>query len=431
MAPPPVPDPFAAPSPAPGVRASLPVTDLADVLGAAAALPAAAPPAAKPAEDPFRAPPPPFPELEPPSVPFPDLTAPAPAPPPPGGVPADPFAAAFASPSAAGDLALEERTTPPPRSLTPAPAPAAAPDAALDVGSIDPFAAAAAAPPVPFDPGAFDGAALGGAGESLDVEAPAAAPPGAAPAAPPRLPPPALPAAQPAAQPAAPVAAAAWEEAPRPRGTRVRSVAVNAVALAALLLVTLAIWVVWHAEGPLEAGSLRPSAILAALRRGGPASEGPWAAQDVGSGVYERDRGPPLLFVRGRVLSRAAAPAAAVRVKVEVVRGAAVIASGDALAGAVPTAEELYGAGDPAALTRVVAAARARAPAEVRPGDSVPFLVALGDAPANLDGAAVRLAVSPVERPAAASPGAAPVGSAPPGAAPPAPAAAAPGGAAR
>jgi len=72
-----------------------------------------------------------------------------------------------------------------------------------------------------------------------------------------------------------------------------------------------------------------------------------------------------------------------------------VIARAEGLAGAVPTAEELHAATDPAALASVVAAARARAPATVRPGDAVPFLVAVGDAPAEVEGTSVRVEVAP------------------------------------
>jgi hypothetical protein len=179
------------------------------------------------------------------------------------------------------------------------------------------------------------------------------------------------------------------------RASRVRTVAVNAVALVALLAVALALWAVWRREGPLDAASLRPSALLASLGRGGGGSAGPYAALDVRSGLYDREGGAPLVFVRGRVVSRAAAPARAVRISVELVRGEQVLARGESLAGALPTAEELHAAADPVALSSVVAAAIARAPAEVRPGDSVPFLVTVGDAPADVDGTSIRVEVGP------------------------------------
>jgi hypothetical protein len=169
---------------------------------------------------------------------------------------------------------------------------------------------------------------------------------------------------------------------------------VNAVALVALLAVALAMWAVWRSDGPLDARALRPSALLAALGRGGASAE-PYAAVDVRSGLYERASGAPLVFVRGRVVSRAAAPVPSLRVAVQLLRGEEVLAQGEAVAGAVPTAEELHAAIDPVALASVVAEARARAPRQVRPGDALPFLVAVGEAPADVDGASIRVEVRP------------------------------------
>jgi hypothetical protein len=168
----------------------------------------------------------------------------------------------------------------------------------------------------------------------------------------------------------------------------------NAVALAALLLVALGMLVVWRTGGPFRPGALRPAAILAAL--GGGRASGPFVASDVRSGMYERARGGPLLFVRGTVLSRSTAPVAALKVAVAVVRRNEVLARGEAVAGGVPTPEELHGATDGAALARALAAARARAPAQVKPGDALPFLVAIGDVPPDVDGAEVRIDIVPV-----------------------------------
>lgn len=424
-------DPFVA---AVSPRSTLPVTDLSDLLGAGSAAPprAQAPPPlpapAPPRDDPFAAP-----------APAEALAPPAAAPPGADPFGGDPFASAPAAAAPApedglaapdlelaprtplpddGGLALEDRLTPPPKKLgapTPVPhdqgleqgleaeAPAAPPEHAA---AADPFAAFTAAPAgaaaEPFDPGAFEfggdeGAPLAEEEPSLAAATP---PPIAAPRAAPTVAPafappaPAAPAPAPAPAPAAPRAAppdAAPERVPgRPR---LRAVAVNAVALFALLVVALALWAVWRTEGPFEAASLRPSAILAALGRG--AASGPWSAQDVRSGVYDRVRGAPLLFVRGRVVSRAAAPVTAVKVAVEVVRGGQVLARGEALAGAVPTEEELYLAADDAAVAAAAGAARARAPAQIRPGDAVPFLVPIGDAPPDLEGASLRIDVAP------------------------------------
>jgi predicted Zn finger-like uncharacterized protein len=436
MPPPPLPGASAAPPPLPFPPAAPPVDD-----------PFAAPAAPPPADDPFAAPAaPPRAEDDPFGLAAPGGAPPAPAEPAGPAALADPFAsedpfagAVAATPGATpepeldltastparpearaadldvGGLSLEDRLTPPPRAIAPEPAPLDQPletatSEAAEGAPADPFAAIVAAPPggaaEPFDRGAFD---FGGEpGESLETA-------GAQPAAAPAPPPPPAPRAERAAE-AAPARAtsptattavtasagggAAAEEAPDRipdrRGSRLRAIAVNAVALVALLMVALAIWAVWRTDGPLEAAALRPSAILAALRHGGTA--GPWSAQDVRSGVYDRVRGAPLLFVRGRVVSRAAAAVPSVKVAVQVVRGGQVLARGEALAGAVPTEEELYVAGDDAAIAAVASAARPRAPAAVRPGDAVPFLVAIGDAPPDLEGASLRIEVVPAAR---------------------------------
>lgn len=416
-------DPFSSPEES---RPTLPVTDLSDLLGpatpAAVPRPSVVPPPlpswiangarAAPAD---RAPP--ALDAAPPSDAAFGRVEPAPLEPAaPFGAPsmdADPFAppshAAPFPPMPSSELsdglglALEDRLTPPPMKVV------RIPDAepALDFGgsafgeapafeaalgaSRDPFASAG----VPYDPGFFEYAS--GPIEDAPVlgnHAPAAAPASQDPA-PSRASPAFAEGLKPsAAAAAARVASRATDERiPHRRSSRLRAVAVNAVALAVLLLVALAILALWRTEGPIEAGSLRPSALLAALRGGGAAPD-PFGAHDVSSGVYERQRGAPLLFVSGKVVSRAAAPVAAVKVSVEVVRDGQVLARGEAIAGAVPTPEELYAAADDAALARAAKAARRRAPAAVKPGDAVPFLVAIGDAPPDLEGAAIRLDVA-------------------------------------
>ncbi len=362
---PPAAEPFQPPLAAPGAL-GVPLTDLSDLLGTAT--PAAVPrPGAAPS-----------------------ATA---------GVPDFQSVAAAQAPPASSDdggLSLEERTVPPVLP-PPLPSPAAAawtgpgaegfsgPDAfsatpMLDAGSFD-FAAPGADEPLALarEPAFVTAAAERGA----HVEAPPIGAPEPAPA----------PAAPPAPVPRRRAAAApAPERIPDARASRLRAVAVNAVALAALLLVAVAILVVWRSEGPLDASALRPAAILAALGRG---SAGPFVAQEIRSGTYERERGPPVLFVRGKVVSRALAPVRAVRVAVEVVRRGEVIARGEAVAGAIPTPEELWRSVDAAAIGALARAAASRAPRQVRPGDAVPFLVAIPDHPADLDGAAVRVEVAP------------------------------------
>jgi predicted Zn finger-like uncharacterized protein len=389
-------DPFAAAGFGPPVPPPLPARPDPFVAAAAAA-------PAPPADDPFA-----------PATPRPDDPfAPRHEP--------DPFAALDAASSAAaapapaepdgGGLALEERLTPPPlptARLAPEPGDHLPPPVAsegftmgadpntfdaYDFGASGP-ALALATEPDAGSHGAPEASPHPAAAEAPSAAAPQPAPVAAAVSGTAVAPAPAAPPAAVRAVPAplaVPPAAADLATGPMParRESRLRAAAVNAVALLALLVVTLAFLVVWRSDGGAERLSLRPGAILAALGRGGP--DRPFTAVEVRSGVYERERGPPVLFVRGKVVSHAAAPVRAVRVRVEVVRSDAVLARGEALAGAVPTPEEMYRAGDEGGVAALARAAAARAPRQIRPGDAVPFLVPIADAPADLDGASVRV----------------------------------------
>jgi predicted Zn finger-like uncharacterized protein len=331
------------------------------------------------------------------------------------GLADDPFATSLpplAAVAPGGDLALEERTTPPPRPASPQSS------APLD----DPFGA-------PGEPGelAFDGGHPGDIppmshdmpGEPFGGFSPAAPSPSSPPAhtpaprreAPLHVDP--FAAASVDADPlqvasgraGAPASAAigaatqagledaAAEAAMEPAGVRalarLRGAAVNAVSLLALLVVAAMLLVVWRGDVPLSE-AIHPSRLLAALthRDHAPA---PFQPRQVSSGLYERARGAPLLFVRGEVLSNAEAPVAAVRVAVELVKDGAVVGRGEAWAGGLLSPEELFDAIDAAALARAVEAAAARAPAPVRPGQAVPFLVALAEYPADLAGVALRV----------------------------------------
>jgi predicted Zn finger-like uncharacterized protein len=299
-----------------------------------------------------------------------------------------------ALPGGSGSLSLEELTTPPARRMRPsidlAPLP-------MIGASEDPFAGSA-----PLDPG------LSELGDGVHATAEPGAGSGSwGMAAPPRPaadgePPLQLDPFTAAAVAADPLAV----EEPRRRASPlppeeptaeqpialaslgIRDVLVSAMALAALLLLALAILVVWRG-GLAPSDALRPSAILAALAPRPPA--GVLSVSGVTSGLYERARGRPLLFVRGTVSSTAATPLEGVRVLVEVVRDGAVLARGEVPAGAVPGPEALAGAVDGAALSRALAEAAAPAGARLAPGASAPFLIAFDDDPASLAGASLRV----------------------------------------
>ena len=294
-----------------------------------------------------------------------------------------------------GQLSLEELTTPPVRRLAPAQPPEAAPMALL-AATEDPFGASApldrglselddgvvatAAPvagplkrtpaprsdsvdevPIQLDP--FAAAAV--AADPLAVDEPSRS-------------------SQAVAPPAEPPA----EGAPADRAIHLKGVLVSAMALAALLLLSLAILVVWRG-GLSPADAFRPSAIVAALAPRPPS--GLLSTRGVTSGLYDRARGRPLLFVRGLVVSNATAPLEGVRVVVEVVRDGAVVVRGEVPAGAVPGPEALHDAVDAAALAEALADAGPAGAAPLAPGGTVPFLAAFADYPADLAGASLRV----------------------------------------
>jgi predicted Zn finger-like uncharacterized protein len=186
------------------------------------------------------------------------------------------------------------------------------------------------------------------------------------------------------------------EQAVAPPGARraaIRSIAVNAISLAGLLVVALTFRVLWRGEGAAGVPAASPAALLRAIGLGARPVV-PLDTASVTSGRYPRAAGAPLLFVRGEVISRSPAPLARVRVDVEVVRAGSIIAHRSALAGAVPTPEELHAVKDAAALEALSVAIAARAQS-VRPGDPVPFLVAFTDVPEDLTGASLRVMASP------------------------------------
>jgi predicted Zn finger-like uncharacterized protein len=400
---PPVPDPFYAPAGEPEMRppAADPFGALGPELGPSP--PVAAPRAAAPAVSPTS-----FEDFDPFGPPDPALVEPAPHEPPiEEGLPdlPPPPRPYMAGTSGSGSLSLEELTTPPARRLS-SPRPAEPAPMALLGATEDPFGPAPLGPGLSeLDAGVITSSAGGGRagapfepGPEYGAEGPIQIDPFAAAAV----------AADPlvvdepsrgagsavAAAEAAPPETTA-EAAVSRRAFQLRDVLVSAMALAALLLLSLAILVIWRG-GLSPADALRPSAIVAALAPRAPT--GALTASGLHSGLYERARGAPLLFVRGEVVSRAVAPLENVRVVVEVVRDGAVLARGEVPAGAVPGPEALHGALDAEALARALAEAAPPTGAPMAPGATVPFFIAFLDYPANLAGASLR--VQPVAGPA-------------------------------
>jgi predicted Zn finger-like uncharacterized protein len=316
---------------------------------------------------------------------------------------------------ARADLALDERT--PAHGMA---AQGTPPPAIPGFGDLDPFEEQGGPPAAPAGGSSgFASADFDAFGDGSEAEAEAPPPSRAAPS---REPPAAepLPAAAALAPAPAPaiettdevVAAAGFQ-----RSSRARAIAVNAVSLVALLAVVLGMLAFWRGVRPGAAGFFRPADVLGAI-----GDRATFQTAQVRSGIYERTDAAPLLFVTGKALSHAAAPVAGLRVSVELVRKGAVVARGEARAGPIPSPEELNGFKDAASFYSALA--RKSKPSHVKPGDSVPFLVAISDFPSDVAGAALRVTVEPVEdapEPAASAPEAAgaPTASSPEGASKP------------
>ncbi len=171
---------------------------------------------------------------------------------------------------------------------------------------------------------------------------------------------------------------------------RVSAVVLN-VGLAALLLVVVAgVATSWASAGRLEGAALSPRRLLQALRPRSGVSP-----VEVVPGTYETQSGRSLLYVRGRVLNRGA-PASRVRVRAEVWDGAQAVKSGETLAGAIATPEQLWRAATPADV-EALRASLLSAATRVADGQQADFLVLLDEAPRDLAGLRLQISAS-IER---------------------------------
>ncbi len=171
---------------------------------------------------------------------------------------------------------------------------------------------------------------------------------------------------------------------------RVSGVILN-VGLAALLLVVVAgLASSWVSAGRVDGSALSPRRLLQALRPGSGVSP-----VEIVPGTYETQSGRSLLYVRGRVLNRGA-PAGRVRVRAEVWDGAQAVKSGETLAGAIATPEQLWRAATPADVEALRASLLAAAK-PVSDGQGADFLVLLDDAPRDLAGLRLQITAS-IER---------------------------------
>lgn len=155
--------------------------------------------------------------------------------------------------------------------------------------------------------------------------------------------------------------------------SRVQGFLASAVSLAALLAVAAGLLSWWLRDGAADAGG-----------------RGPVVAAGVRGGLYETAAGP-VLFVRGEVRSRSDRPLGRVAVRAEVLLGGEVRARAEGLAGALPTPEEVAQIAGPEDAARLRARVASRAPQRLEAGASLPFLVTFDAVPEGLPDAVFRV----------------------------------------
>ncbi|QDE92393.1 hypothetical protein BHS06_27350 [Myxococcus xanthus] len=174
---------------------------------------------------------------------------------------------------------------------------------------------------------------------------------------------------------------------------------VNFVLAAALVAVLGTVGRVYLSEGRLDVSALS----LDSLRTLFVPAPKPLVAVDVTNGLYETREGRSLFYVRGDAANHSDT-AARIRVRAELYDGSQRVASAEVLVGGVPTPEELYGVGSPAAAV----ALRQRvdeAAVSVAPGAKAPFVVIFPEHPADPGGYRLELTLEPERiKPAEAAP---------------------------
>ena len=108
-------------------------------------------------------------------------------------------------------------------------------------------------------------------------------------------------------------------------------------------------------------------------------------AARVVSGLYDTVSGKPVFYVRGRVENRSAKVHGPVRVTAELVAEGASVVRAEAVAGAEPTAEEVWSLRGPADAERLGRNLEvASADRKLQPGGSLPFFAIIPDPPVDL-----------------------------------------------
>jgi predicted Zn finger-like uncharacterized protein len=157
-------------------------------------------------------------------------------------------------------------------------------------------------------------------------------------------------------------------------------------ALTGLVGAALAIAVVIAAALSDEAGwlGLGPSSDVVATR--------------VVSGLYDTVAGKPVFFVRGRIENHGPKARGPVRVIAELVAEGAPEARVETIAGAEPTAEDVWSLRTPAEVDKLNRTLETnQVERRVRPGSSLPFFAVIAEPPADLGRHKLHLRVEPVD----------------------------------
>jgi len=116
------------------------------------------------------------------------------------------------------------------------------------------------------------------------------------------------------------------------------------------------------------------------------------------SGLYDTSSGKPVFYIRGRVENRGRKSHGPVRVVAELVGDRGADAKTEALAGAVPSPEEVYAlrsVADAEKLQRTLQGVDTER--RLLPGKSLPFFAVIADPPADVQRHRLHLRVEPID----------------------------------
>jgi predicted Zn finger-like uncharacterized protein len=129
-------------------------------------------------------------------------------------------------------------------------------------------------------------------------------------------------------------------------------------------------------------------------------------ATRVVSGLYDTVAGKPVFYVRGRVENRSRKVRGPVKVIAELVADSGTNARAEAIAGAEPTAEDVWSLRNPAEVEKLVRSLdSSEAQRRVSPGASLPFFAVIVEPPGDLERHKLHVRVEPLDAWVPPSPG--------------------------